>query len=433
VSSIEARRLQDKKILVLLITIVASILWYIIAKAFLYFFNPSPNPGYIRGYPWLILGGNPLELSILGSITHLDFLNALKFQWETKLFYLFTFLGPLAFLPLLKPSMLLATLPWFLLAFLSNNYPYYTLGFHYPAFLIPFAVTATIYGVDKLRSTFNFDRGALLKLVKKLTLVCLVISLVLTLTKAPPYNIYTLTISNHDRNIYRALKLIPPEASVLTQHDIFPQISSNLNSFVIPPHSGAFEKTYYDSYVKSLFDKELEYIVIDINPDVETPGEGHEVTWSMMFNGLANSENYGLYASIDGVLIYKFMYSEKPVYYEPFTLLQKYNTLVNCNTTIFSHFLPTGRYNATLRIYTNIEVVGQLLTVEVLQNSKVLESKNIFNTGVNNTEGQDFSFPLTIVDQTTEVEFRIINPSSFTTIRLGSLKIVQISYSESDL
>jgi len=148
--SLRERKLPNERILIPLVTVALAILWYIVANTFILILNPSPNPGFTQGEPWRILGGNPLDFSILGSITQLDFLRALKFEWDAKLYFLFTILGPLAFLPVIKLSLFLPTLLWFLLAFLSNYPPYYQLGYQYSAYIVPFSIVAAIQGVNNL-------------------------------------------------------------------------------------------------------------------------------------------------------------------------------------------------------------------------------------------------------------------------------------------
>ena len=429
--SLREKKLPNERILVPLATVALAILWYIVARTFILIFNPSPNPGFIQGEPWRILGGNPLDLSILGSITQLDFLRALKFEWDAKLYFLFTILGPLAFLPVIKLSLFLPTLLWFLLAFFSNYPPYYQLGYQYSAYIVPFSIIAAIQGVNNLRLTFNVTEKKLAKLMKKLVLVGLLCALALSLMRLPLTNLKLLGPSDHDRNIYKALELIPPKASTLTQYDIFPHLSCNLESFVVPPPFGAFKRSYYYSYVQSLVDRDTDYIIIDVNPDTRT--YGLDFTYLMVFKELNRKGNYGLYASIDGVLIYKLDYQGEPAIFKSFTLLQKYyETPMTEDGTIFKHPLPEGVYNITYRIQSESKSRDLLFTIEVSQDTEILAARDVYGQEVVTVHAyQPFSLLLSVLDPTEEIEFKMVNLSRSTDIYLDSLEIGQISDSSS--
>lgn len=431
VISLRERKLPNKRILIPVATVALAVLWYFVAKTFTLIFNPSPNPGFVQGEPWRILGGNLLDFSILGSIPQLDFLRALKFEWDAKLYFLFTILGPLAFLPAIKLSLFLPTLVWFLLAFLSNYPPYYHLGYQYSAYIVPFSIVAAIQGVNNLRLTFNVTEKMLTKLMKKLVLVGLLCALALSLMRLPLTDLKLIGPSNHDRNIYKALELIPTKASTLTQYDIFPHLSCNLESFVVPPPFGAFKRSYYYSYVQSLIDRDTDYIIIDVNPDTRT--FGLDFTYLMVFKELNRKGNYGLYASIDGVLIYKLDYHGEPTIFKSFTLLQKYyETPITGDGTVFKHPLPEGVYNITFRIYSDSKSSDLLFTIAVSQDTEVLVRRDVYGQEVVTDQAyQPFSLLLSVLDPTEEFEFKMVNLTRLSNIYLDSLEIGQISYSSS--
>jgi uncharacterized membrane protein len=64
-----------------------------------------------------------------------------------KLRYTFDLLFPFAFLPLLKPRILLIPLPIYLLNMLSSFEPQYTITSHYAALIVPFLMIAALEGV----------------------------------------------------------------------------------------------------------------------------------------------------------------------------------------------------------------------------------------------------------------------------------------------
>ena len=430
--SIKKRKFHDRRMFIPIVTITMSVLWYLVANAFIHLFNPSPPSRFVQGSPWYILGGNPLDLSILGSITTLNFAGALKFQFDLKLLYLFIILGPLAFLPVMKHSYFLPVIPWLLLAFLSNYPPYYQLGHHYSAFIVPFSIIAAIYGLKSLGLTFNLDEKTLFKLLKKVVLVGLLFALAVSVMTLPLTKMEVLSISKHDRYVYKALEIIPPEASVLSQYDVFPHLSSRVNSFVVPPPFAAFKRDYYYSYVRSLFSKGIEFVLIDVNPDVKT--DALRVTYLAVFNEIARNGSYGLYAPMDGILVFKYAYRGEPILYEPFAILQDYarerTTVVDRDKIIFEYPLPTGKYNVAYRTKVNPKVQGLLFTIKIHQDTKVLAFRNVYGEEFSaaNTY-QNFTLPFTVLDPTKEFKFSIANLTVRTSVDLESIEITQISYS----
>jgi len=433
-ASLRGREFHDKRILIPIATIAISILWYPVAKAFIHLFNPSPPSRFVQGTPWNILGGNPLNLSTLGSLTTLDFAGALQYQFDLKLFYLFTVLAPLAFLPVIKYSHFLPVVPWLLLAFLSNYSPYYHLGHHYSAIVVPFSIIAAISGLESLGLTFNLDEKRLLQLLKKVVLVALLFALSVSVMSLPLTKMELLSISKHDKYVYEAIEIIPPEASVLTQYDVFPHLSSRVNSFVVPPPFEALKRDLYYSYVGTLFDKGIEFILIDINPDVGT--HALWVTHLTVLNEIARNGSYGLYASMDGALVYKHAYQGEPTVYEPFTILRDYEfvhaTVVDRNKIFFEYPLPNGNYTITYRVKVYPKVEGLLFTIKVHQDTKVLAFRDVYGEEFSaaNTY-QNFTLTFPVLDPTNEFKFSIANLSDRISVDLGSIEITQISYSTS--
>jgi len=434
VASFKKREVHDRRTSIPIATIAISILWYPVAKAFIHLFNPSPSSRFVQGTPWNILGGNPLDLSTLGSIIILNFAGALQYEFDLKLFYLFTILAPLAFLPVIKYSYFLPVVPWLLLVFLSNYSPYYHLGHHYSAIIVPFSIIAAIYGLESLGLTFNLDEKRLLQLLKKVVLVALLFALSVSVLGLPLTKMELLSISKHDKYVYEAIEIIPPEASVLTQYDIFPHLSSRVNSFVVPPPFEALKRDYYYSYVRTLFGKGIEFILIDIDPDVGT--HALWVTHLTVFKEIARNGSYGLYASMDGALVYKYAYQGEPIVHEPFTILRDYElvhaTVVDRNKIIFEYPLPTGNYIVTYRTKVDPKVEGLLFTIKVHQDIGELAFRDVYGeefSAANTYQNFNLTFP--VLDPTEELKFSIANLSDRISLDLGSIEVTQISYSTS--
>ncbi|MGC8896329.1 MAG: DUF2079 domain-containing protein [Candidatus Bathyarchaeia archaeon] len=422
----------QKKTLVLILTIITSLSWFLIATLLIRLFNPNPPSGFVEGSPWEILGGNPLNPSSWLNIGSFNFLGAIKFELQSKLFFLITILIPLAFLPIFKLSRFLPVLFWLLLAFLSNYAPYYTLGFHYSALFIPFLIVAAVEGFRNFCARFKLEKSESHKIAKKLLLVGVLSSLTLIFTFSPIADLRFHMISEHDRKVAEALSWIKntsPNASILAEYDLFPHISNMIDAYVIPPPFAAFRREYYYEYANSLYDKKLDYIIIDLNPDVRT--YAHYMAHLLTFKNVYEKGNYGLYASIDGVLIYKYGYKGNLTEFIPFTIHNDYEVKIGADTTLFGQYFPPGIYNIIycLEISPKVDENETVCTLQVEQNRSIIKTVDIFgNAFVEAEKYETFTFSITIFNPKEEVDFMIIDPSIYTGIKVNWLEVSIINH-----
>ena len=415
-----------------LLTVIAAVIWYIIAVMLIHFFNPSPPKGFVQGSPWVHLGGNPLNPLTWIDLPHLDFLMAVGFDFQPKIFYLITILTPLAFLPAFRLRIFSPVLLWLFLAFLSNYPPYYHLGWHYSALVVPFAIVSAIEGFYQFGLRFNLDEKSMYRIAKKLTIVGGLSALALTYATFPLTNVQFILISKHDEKVQETLQWILnsfPNATILTQHDIFPHVSSSLYSYVIPPPFSAFRRFYYFDYVDSLFDKGFDFIIIDIDPDVKSDHLRfvHHVTLTRIKEG----GEYGLYASVDGVLVYKRGYKGDLVRFEPFTITNLYRmkTPMIRDTTFYEYSLPPGVYNVTFRVKIDPKIEGRAFTIEIRQENVTLVSKKVYGTefaeaGVY----QGITAFLNVYDPSKEIKFLIVDSSPSTEVYVDSMEITIMNH-----
>jgi len=425
------KKTSSKKIFVLFFTIITALLWFMTATWFIRYFNPNPPSGYVQGAPWKLLGVNPLNPSSWVYMGNLDVLSAIKFDLQSKLLYVIIILAPLAFLPVFKLSRFLPVLFWLFFAFLSNYPFYYSLASHYSALFIPFLMVAAIEGFSKLGITFRLEKNRLNAIARKLLLVGALSSLTFTFAFLPATELGFHMITNHDRKVAESLSWIRqayPNASILTQYDLFPHISNSINSYVIPPPFSAFKKEYYFEYVASLFDKKIDYVIIDVNPDVRT--SPHYMTHMVALKNLYTKGSYGLYASIDGLLIYKFGYASNLTRFEPFTIHNRLNeTEIDADTILFSCFLPPGDYEVTYNIKISRKINEKVFAVEIDQNRSVVATRDVFGTDFVEEDRCDiFRLSMKISDPTEEVQFWITNPSVHTEIQMDLLEIAIINH-----
>jgi len=187
------------------------------------------------------------------------------------------------------------------------------LGVHYPAYVIPFIFTAAVDATKKQIPTPNVTKfGAL---VRNLLILGVMFSLFASplsplLTRAKldvPYfsEYYLPTITEHTVTLQRIVELVPPNASVLTQNNIFPHFSGRLNAYVCPPprvvdYAPQDVKVYVDQLISK-----SEYVLVDVKTDVY---EASELIFSRIWK-----MDFGLFAAEDGIYLYKRGYEGEPV------------------------------------------------------------------------------------------------------------------------
>ena len=135
-------------------------------------------------------------------------------------------------------------------------------------------------------------------------------------------------------NINHAYSLIPVHSSVFIQNDM-PQLMNR-------------DKVYIDGYYAN---QTVDYAVM--NPltlnNIMTAFGGFSLYWA---NHFAGNNSYGVYESMQGMIVYKLGYTGSPVYYVPYAASQ-----------------PIGQHYS----------IGQRLTTEQLSSSSMLLSPGNFS------------------------------------------------------
>ncbi len=130
--------------------------------------------------------------------------------------------------------------------------------------------------------------------------------LLTTLRTSPPYfsDYYPPSIGRHEELLQMIVNMVPENASVLTQNNIFPHFSNRIDAYVYP----ISEVTEYApneilNYIDGLF-KISEYVVIDVLADHSTDA----------FLKETQTRNYGIYANVDGIYLFKQDYIGDPIF-----------------------------------------------------------------------------------------------------------------------
>jgi len=274
-STMRSKEPAGKKVLgIALVTFALGCVWYWFTLWQRNTFFPT-NPaalGEFLGYPnFGILGAtDPLQIPWLMITRPLNALQALAFDGQYKLLYLALLFGPLAFFSFKAPSALIPTLPWFTFSLLSQTLAHHSLGNQYQSYLVAFIFVAAIFGLRK-----NFLRTPSLKSIQGSVKKIAAFSLMFFFISSPLCPVVNLAFPNytyigigqHEVQLDELIKMVPPYASILTQDNLFPQVSNRVNAYVIP-------KWYLMSTIKNLalsFTNEtmdeVQYVLVDNRTD----------------------------------------------------------------------------------------------------------------------------------------------------------------------
>ena len=299
-----------------LITLVLSVCWTAVAVGFIHVFNPSQTFLFGGNFSWSVLGARSLVGVPLAAVMDPQrAILAMSYGLQQKGVFLALVFVPFALF--LKSGFRIAmlTIPWLFASVTSNQSAYYMFNDQYTAFLAPFLFAAAVYGYVKLRGNRRLNKRSF----SRLTIATISIALVVALLVSPFVNTSLVgfvvfgnrgipTIGVHEQLASTIIGMIPPEASVLTQYNLFPLVSSRLNAFLFPYQTYYPPGTSFNSTVSS-FMLRSDYILLDVKTDTWAP------PWILKI--LAASSEWGLYAAADGILLYKEAYHAPPAFFVP--------------------------------------------------------------------------------------------------------------------
>ena len=275
-SSIRENRLMGKRVFAIAVTtVVISGVWYwftIWQRNTFFPTNPAALGEFLGAPNFSILGAtDPLQIPFLVITRPLNAIEALAFDGPYKLLYLAVLFGPLAYFSFKAPSALIPTIPWFGFAFLSQTLAHHVLGNQYQAYLAAFIFIAAIFGLSK-----NFLKTHSLKNIKgpiKKIVVFNLLFFFLTSPLCPVINLafpnYTyIGIGQHEVDLNQVISMIPSNASILTQDNLFTQVSGRVDAYVVPwRFLSSSIRDLAIGFVNQTLDDRVEYVLIDNKTD----------------------------------------------------------------------------------------------------------------------------------------------------------------------
>jgi uncharacterized membrane protein len=366
---------------------------------------------------------------------------------EKPYFMIFLFSSTF-FLPIFAPFEIIIVIPWLIFASLTDYPPYYQPYFQYSAFILSQLYIASIYGFHNIFILKNHENNSLIK--KRFMYALIIINLFLSISISPvgipqftertvrPYAITSTYDRNHIENLHKALDLLPNNASVATIWDIFPHVSQRLDAYFLDVY-----------FLEQHGNYPAEYILVDMkSPCLKM--KIHGPTPAQVLVKLMKDEEYGLIASLDGVLLLKRGYRGVLQHYQPQRDVFNYKNLIpsigkitwdytSLNKKVISsdspgmawfgpykYFAP-GTYEVTFRIKTSNETCIMLLDIVSDQGTKLVALRNIYGSDFKLKESwQDFKLRFKI-DEPMELEFRGMLLTSNTKITLDYIMVEQIS------
>jgi uncharacterized membrane protein len=299
-----------------LVTLVLAVSWTGTAVGFIHLFNPSQTFLFGGNFSWSILGARSLVGVPLAVVTDPQrAILALSYALQQKTLFLALVFLPFAVFLKWGGRIALPMVPWLFVSLTSNQASYFMFNDQYTAFLAPFLFAAAVYGYVRLRGSPRLNARALFKLKAGTITLALIVALI----ASPFLNIslagYVVfgnrgvpTLGTHEQLASTIIGMIPQDASVLTQSNLFPLVSNRLNAFLFPYQTYFPPGTTFNSTV-SAFMQKSDFVLLDVRTDTLAP------TW--MLKLLTSSPEFGLYAAADGIVLYKQGYHMAPTFFSP--------------------------------------------------------------------------------------------------------------------
>jgi uncharacterized membrane protein len=421
------------KALISVVVMIICMVWFISA---VYAKGAFPiNEQFIARYKatdtFSVLGvkGDPLLLPIYVLTNPQHIMDALMYDYVIKFFYMILLFGPLLFLPF-KDKLIFGIFALLAPFLLSNYWPYYTLGAHYPLYILPVIFMAAIYGLKKLHSTTQMT---MLKTALIVTILFVASTSPISPISSPFgaakerilwYPDINFSPNAHTESLHTLLQLIPPEASVLTQNHLFPHVSNRLNAYVIPP-IGHFEND--TEYLQGLIAKS-DYVLLDVY--------GWDFLTDKVYHLITMDSSYGFYALGANCFLMKRGYYDEPLfkeYIENKVYVAYKDLIVSGNATVtsdssvetgksvfcpqdnsgvvtygpFTYLIP-GTYEVTFAVKVGEHKDGYIGTVDISEDfgKSVLSKRDMYGFELQPNRWTNFTLTVATTELRRNVEYR---------------------------
>jgi uncharacterized membrane protein len=393
------------------------------------------NPQFMNLYKALsvfsVLGvkGDPLLFPLYALFNPQRAFAALLYDFPLKFLYLVLLFGPLLFLSF-KSKVVLITVPFLGLYLFSNFNAYYSVGSHYPLYILAFIFVAALMVLKRLQ---HAARMSMLKTM-------LIVSMLFTISVSPIsplstpfikegllwYPTTSLESNEKISSLTDLVNVVPPNASVLTQNTIFPHVSNRLNAYVLPISYLGNGTTYISSLINR-----SEYILLDLS--------WNDLNTNIVLNEITRNDSYGAYALAENAILFKRGFQGEPLfvhyteyrafsaykdlYQAPFTNITSDLTSVSKNVVRcprnstgffiygpFNYLLP-GSYEVTFTVKVGARNSSRVGWCDISNNSgiSVLARNGLFGFELQPYMWANLTLAFTSTKLMTDVEFRVFS------------------------
>jgi uncharacterized membrane protein len=182
----------------------------------------------------------------------------------------------------------------------SSYSGYYSIESHYAAFLAPFFFVALIHGIARLQKRRGFHISA-----SKMAKIVLLLSTMSVIAILPGTYVRHIGLSSkeeHTKILYETIEMIPQNASVLAQNDVFLYVSSRADAYTIP--SPKWSKEYQQiakETLQNLTRVKIDYVFIDLASEPYAASGGKLILEEFV----RKKNNYYTIVNNDGVMLFK--------------------------------------------------------------------------------------------------------------------------------
>jgi uncharacterized membrane protein len=473
--SIRSLRLSHPSTLstVLLTTMALSVVWYFIARYIrgLYPIAPEFLDAYRAVDTFRVLGfkGDILSMPIYLLMNPERAFGALLYEYDLKLFYTMFLFAPVLFLPFRSK---ISIVTFILLApmLLSNYSPYYMLGAHYPLYILPLIFLATLDALSnqlrpshdlsskKPSNTLHMPINDLVSTLKNIVVVSLILivsvspisPIAYVITKQTPVLWYAKPYSSeHAKILHDIIEMVPSNASILTQNNLFPHFSNRINAYVIPPINVESEsaKRNITNYIKQQINK-TDFILLDLKV--------YQTWTSFALSEITKHGKFKACAFGGSAVLFKKNYNDSAVFvpyndYEVFLGCRDFfigsgqiikdetsksgyvaysQKRVDSGTLIYGPYvcLPPGTFNVTFEIKMTENNDSYIGTLDVSENygESIVSRRDIYGFELQSDEWVNFTLPFTSTKLRTTLEFRAFS-SGVTDIYIDRVIVRRIS------
>lgn len=367
-------------------TIILGLLWFYVATRIVADLNPN-------GY-FFVSEYKPIYLLV---------------DFNMKLIFLVAMFVPLLFTSLFN-KYIWVSLPIFARNLFTYKTSRYQLTNQHTALLIPIMFISSIYFIKYVSE--NMDGPIKKYFSSKFLYSILALIIVLSLFVDPipgelvrnnqisklviipdggpsPSTDSLLSITPHDRALEEVINMVPRNASIYSQNNIFPHLSDRPNTYYVPGDLQIFKgwNNPQTALIVPWKGVDFEYILVD-----DTARTGNTLRKLDLESLDLLSKNYGLYIVIDRIYLFKKGYTGLP------------NLLPNLMNNFDNNFLPEYYNGIFASYYNNNDFSNTIGTNTSINNS--LSDMSVIGTNASMTNANNFLYgPPILIDRVPMIKF----------------------------